>query len=341
MKKFAAIVVSTLMLTATTGRNVEAGEIVGAGSTFIYPIMSKWSADYSNQTGNTVSYQSIGSARGITRVRSGAVDFGASDMPLTPDELARSGLGQFPLVIGGVVPVVNIDGVKPGQMKFTGPLLADIFLGKVRKWNDPALQALNPDLKLPDVAIAIVHRSDGSGTTFNWVNYLSKVSPEWREKVGEGSAVDWPIGVNAKGNEGVAVFVAQIKNSIGYVEYTYALHYHMTFGLVQNKAGRFVKPSVESFQAAAEAVDWGRTQDFYVVMTDAEVGQAYPITATTFILMFKRPKGVEYSKPAFEFFRWALEKGQAQAGELDYVPLPASLVSQIEAYWKENLGSGM
>ncbi len=262
-------------------------------------------------------------------------------MPLKPDELARLGLGQFPLVIGGVVPVVNIDGVKPGQLKFTRPLLADIFLGKLSKWNDPALQALNPDVKLPNAAIAIVHRSDGSGTTFNWVNYLSKVSPEWREKVGEGTAVDWPIGVNASGNEGVAVFVSQIKNSIGYVEYTYALHYRMTFGLVQNKAGRVIKPNVESFQAAAEAVDWESTRDFYVMMTDADGEQAYPITATTFILMFKRPKDVEHSKLAFEFFRWALEKGQKQADELDYVPLPASLVSQIEAYWKANLGSGM
>ncbi len=341
MNKFVALLVWGLLLTAAASTGVKAAEITGAGSTFVYPILSTWSAAYNDKTGDTVSYQSIGSGGGITKIKAGTVDFGASDMPLKSDELARLGLGQFPLVIGGVVPVINIDGVKSGQLKFTGPLLADIFLGKLSKWNDPALQALNPDVKLPDAAITVVHRSDGSGTTFNWVNYLSKVSPEWRDNVGEGTSVEWPIGVNGKGNEGVAVFVGQIKNSIGYVEYAYALHYNMTFGLVQNKAGRFVKPNAESFRAAAEGIDWGSARDFYLVMTDAEGEQAYPITATTFILMYKKPKDVQHSKGALEFFRWALEQGQRQAEELDYVPLPASLVKQIEAYWKTNAGTGM
>jgi phosphate transport system substrate-binding protein len=340
VNRFVALLVWGLLLTAAS-TGVKATEITGAGSTFVYPILSKWSAAYNGTTGDTVSYQSIGSGGGITKIKAGTVDFGASDMPMKSDELAKLGLGQFPLVIGGVVPVMNIDGIKPGQLKFTGPLLADIFLGKLHKWNDPALQALNPDVKLPDAGITVVHRSDGSGTTFNWVNYLSKVSSEWRDKVGEGTSVDWPIGANGKGNEGVAVFVGQIKNSIGYVEYAYALHYHMTFGLVQNKAGRFVTPNAESFQAAAEGFDWASTKDFYLVMTDADGERAYPITATTFILMYKKPKDLQHSKVALEFFKWALEHGQKQAEELDYVPLPASLVKQIEAYWKANVDVGM
>ena len=341
MKRAAALLVLGLATAGSLSTNVKATEITGAGSTFVYPILWKWSAAFNNKTGDTVSYQSIGSGLGITKIKAGTVDFGASDMPLKADVLGPLGLGQFPLVIGGVVPVMNIEGIKPGQLKFTGALLADIFLGKLNKWNDPALQALNPDVKLPDAAITVVHRSDGSGTTFNWVNYLSKVSPEWRDKVGEGTSVDWPIGANGKGNEGVAVFVGQIKNSIGYVEYAYALHYDMTFGLVQNKAGHFVSPNVGSFQAAAEGFDWAKTKDFYLVMTDADGEQAYPITATTFILMYKKPKDVDHSKIALEFFRWAFERGQKQAEELDYVPLPASLVRQIETYWKANVSAGM
>ena len=341
MNRFVAFFVFGLLVTAAASTGVEATEITGAGSTFVYPILSKWSAAYKDKTGDTVSYELIGSGGGIAKIKAGTVDFGTSDMPLKSNELSMLSLGQFPLVIGGVVPVVNIDGVKPGQLKFTGTVLADIFLGKLRMWNDPALQALNPDVKLPDAAITIVHRLDGSGTTFNWVNYLSKASPEWRGRVGEGTSVEWPIGMAGKGNEGVAVFVGQIKNSIGYVEYAYALHYNMTYGLVQNRSGRFVKPNAESFQAAAEGADWADTKDFYRVMTDAEGERAYPIAATTFILMYKKPKDVEHTKVALEFFRWALEQGQRQADELDYVPLPSSLVMEIEAYWKTNFGAGM
>ncbi len=341
MTRFVAFVVWGLLLTVAASTGVRATEITGAGSTFVYPILSKWSAAYKDKTGDTVGYESIGSGAGIAKIKAGTVDFGASDMPLKSDELSKLALGQFPLVIGGVVPVINVDGIKAGQLKFTGPLLADIFLGKLTKWNDPALKALNPDVKLPDAAITVVHRSDGSGTTFNWVDYLSKLNPEWRDKVGEGTSVEWPIGVSGKGNEGVGVFVRQIKDSIGYVEYAYALHYSMTFGIVQNEAGRFVSPNAESFQAAADGAGWADAKDFYRVMTNAKGEQAYPITATTFILMYKKPKDAEHTKVALEFFKWALEQGQRQAQELDYVPLPSSLVTRIEAYWKANFGTGM
>ncbi|MEI8151776.1 MAG: phosphate ABC transporter substrate-binding protein PstS [Hyphomicrobiales bacterium] len=335
LTRFAALTV----LAVTLGGSAEAADITGAGSTFVFPILSKWSAEYSVQNGARVNYQSIGSGGGITQIRGATVDFGASDAPLKPAELSKLGMGQFPLVIGGIVPVVNIDGVKPGQIQFTGPLLADIYLGKIKMWNDPAIAKVNPDLKLPSTAITVVHRSDGSGTTFNWVNYLSKVSPEWRDKVGEGTAVEWPVGIGGKGNEGVAAFVNQTKNSIGYVEYAYVLQNKMTFGLVQNKAGKFIKPDAASFQAAAASADWAKAQDFYLIMTDAPGDAAYPIAATVFIIMYKTPKEPARAKTAIEFFRWALENGQKQASDLDYVPLPANLVQQIEAYWKSQFAA--
>ena len=339
--KLVALVFCGLLFAVDAGTAVKATEITGAGSTFVTPVLSKWAAAYGTATGNGITYQSVGSASGITRIKAGTVDFVATDMPLKSDELARLGLGQFPLVIGGVVPVVNIDGIKPGQLKLTGALLADIFLGKLRKWNDPALQSLNPEIKLPDAEITVVHRLDGSGTTFNLANYLSKVSSEWRDKVGEGTSVDWPVGVGGNGNEGVAVFVGQIRNSIGYVEYQYAKHYNLAYALVQNKAGRFVSPDAESFRAATEGFDWSGTGDFYLVMTDAAGENSYPITAATYILMYRKPKDPARSKAALDFFKWALEHGQSEAEQLDYVPLPSSLVSQIEAYWKANLGAGM
>lgn len=316
-----------------------AADITGAGSTFVYPILSKWSADYNQQTGDKLNYQSIGSGGGIAQIKAATVDFGASDMPMKPEELKDLGMGQFPLVIGGVVPVVNIEGVKPGEIKFTGPILADIYLGKIVNWNDPAIAKLNPDLKLPDGKITVVHRSDGSGTTFNWVNYLSKVSDEWKGKVGEGTSVSWPTGVGGKGNEGVAAYVNRIANSIGYVEYAYVLQNKMTYGAVQNKAGKFVKPDNESFQAAAASADWTKAQDFYLVMTDAPGDKAYPVTATVFIIMYKQPKDAARSSAAFKFFKWSLEKGQKQATELDYVPLPDTLAKQIETYWSTEFKS--
>lgn len=314
--------------------SAHAGETTGAGSTFVYPILAKWAADYQAKNGNKVNYQSIGSGGGIAQIKSATVDFGASDMPMKPEDLEKLGLGQFPLVIGGVVPVVNIEGIKAGDIKFSGPVLADIFLGKIKTWNDPALVKLNPGLNLPSTAVVVVHRSDGSGTTFNWANYLSKVSPDWKSKVGEGTAVEWPVGVGGKGNEGVAAFVNQTKGSIGYVEYAYVLQNKMAYGLVENKAGKFIKPDAESFQAAAASADWESAKDFYLIMTDAPGEKAYPVTATVFMLMYKQPKNPERANLAIDFFKWAMENGQKQAETLDYVPLPDTLVRQIESYWK-------
>jgi phosphate transport system substrate-binding protein len=313
-----------------------ADEVTGAGSTFVYPILSKWSADYSQKTDVHVIYQSIGSGGGIAQIKAATVDFGASDMPMKAEELASLGMGQFPSVIGGVVPVMNLKGIEPGTVKFDGPLMADIFLGKITQWNDPAITKLNPGVKLPDANITVVHRSDGSGTTFNWVNYLSKVSPEWKSKVGEGVSVAWPVGLAGSGNEGIVTYVKQVPNSIGYVEYAYVKQNKLNFGLLQNKAGKFVVPNAQSFQAAASTADWTNAKDFDLVMTDAPGDNAYPVTATTFIIMYKQPKDAERSKIVHDFFRWSLENGQAQANSLDYVALPAPLVKQIESYWAEN-----
>lgn len=322
---FAAVLVSAPAL---------AEDITGAGSTFVYPVLAKWATAYSGTPAAArVNYQSIGSGGGIAQIKAATVDFGASDAPLKPEDLAKSDLGQFPLVIGGIVAVVNIPGIKAGELKLTGPLLVDIYLGKLKKWNDPEIMKLNPDLKLPSAAITVVHRSDGSGTTFNWVNYLSKISAEWRQKVGEGTSVSWPVGVGGKGNEGVAAFVTQTQNSIGYVEYAYVLQNKMIYALVQNKAGKFVTPNAASFQAAAATADWGKSRDFYLVMIDSPGEAAYPIAATAFILMHKKPKEPSRSKTALTFFRWSLESGQKIASDLDYVSLPPELVKQVESYW--------
>lgn len=313
-----------------------AQDVTGAGATFPAPVYAKWADAYNKATGARINYQSVGSGAGIKQIKAKTVDFGASDMPLKDDELAKDGLLQFPTVMGGVVPVVNIAGLKPGQLKLTGTVLADIFLGKVTKWNDPEITALNPGLKLPDAKITVVHRSDGSGTTFNWVNYLSKVSPEWKTKVGEGTSVAWPTGLGGKGNEGVAAYVKQVPNAIGYVEYAYVMQNKMSYGLVKNRAGKFVAPNAESFQAAAATADWVHANDFDLVMTDAPGPDAYPVTATTFIIMYKQPKNAERSAAVRAFFKWSLEHGQPQANALDYVPLPPDLVKQIEAYWAKN-----
>ncbi|MDB6060746.1 MAG: pstS 4 [Verrucomicrobiaceae bacterium] len=326
----AAGVASMLMTSAF------AADITGAGSTFVYPILSKWSTTYNAKTGSKINYQSIGSGGGIAQIKAGTVTFGASDKPLPPEELKEAGLVQFPIVIGGVVPVVNLEVAKAGDMRFSGPVLADIFLGKIEKWNDPAIAALNPSLSLPDQKITIVHRSDGSGTTFNWVNYLSKVSDEWKTKVGEGTSVNWPVGVGGKGNEGVAAYVNQIKGSIGYVELAYAMQNKMKYTEVKNKAGNFVDPSLATFQAAAANAEW-KAQDFFEVITDAAGKDSWPITASVFVMMYKQPKEATTSADALKFFKWALNEGQADAKELDYVALPAPLVKQIEAYWAQNI----
>ena len=330
----AAGLAATIGSVAVGATSVQAADITGAGATFIYPILSKWSDSYNNATGIKVNYQSIGSGGGIAQIKAGTVIFGSSDKPLSPEELHDAGLAQFPSVIGGVVPVVNVEGVEAGKIRFTGPLLADIFQGKVTRWNDPAIAQVNPDAKLSDAAITVVHRSDGSGTTFNFVNYLSKVSPEWKSKVGEGTSVSWPVGVGGKGNEGVAAYVKQIKGSIGYVELAYALQNKMTYAAVQNAAGQFVQPSSSSFQAAAASADWKNAKDFFLVVTNAPGENSWPITATNFILVYKQPKDTSGTKAALDFFKWAYENGAQQAEELDYVPLPKGLTDQIQAYWQ-------
>jgi phosphate transport system substrate-binding protein len=317
--------------------NAHAVDITGAGATFIYPILSRWSDTYHNRTGNRINYQSIGSGGGIAQIKAGTVDFGSSDKPLDPKDLDDAHLAQFPSVIGGVVPVANIEGLAAGRLRFTGPLLADIYLGKVTKWNDPAIAQINPQIELPDAAITVVHRSDGSGTTFNWVNYLSKVSPEWKQKIGEGTSVQWPVGVGGKGNEGVAAYVTQIKGSIGYVELAYALQNRMAYASLQNSAGRFVQPSAESFQAAAAGADWKNAKDFFLVITNAPGENSWPIAATNFILVHKQPKDAARTKAALDFFKWAYAEGGRQAEELDYVPLPKDLAAQIETYWSSQI----
>lgn len=329
--------VAMLALAATLSTGAIAADITGAGATFIYPLLSKWSADYAKATGTKINYQSIGSGGGIAQIKAATVDFGSSDKPLPPEELAKSGLAQFPSAIGGVVPVVNVQGVASGAMKLDGELVADIFLGKVKMWNDPRIVALNGGVQLPNTKITVVHRSDGSGTTFNWVNYLSKVSGEWKSKVGEGTSVQWPVGIGGKGNEGVAAYVKQIKGGIGYVELSYALQNKMSYARMKNAAGNFVLPSDESFQAAAASADWANSKDFYLVMTNAPGEKSWPVAATNFIIMYKVPKDAKRSKAAIDFFRWAYANGDAQAKSLDYVPLPDPLVKQVEAYWAENL----
>jgi phosphate transport system substrate-binding protein len=316
------------------GGNAHATDITGAGSSFVYPVISKWSATYAEKTGNHVNYQSIGSGGGIAQIKAGTVDFGASDMPLDEATLAKFGLGQFPDVIGGIVPAFNVQGVAPGKLVLDGTTIADIYLGKITHWNDPAIAALNPGLKLPGEKITVVHRSDGSGTTFNFSDYLSKVSPEWKSKVGEGTAVNWPTGIGGKGNEGVSAYIKQIPNSIGYVEYAYALQNHIGYALMKNAAGKVVKPMTASFQAAAATADWAHAKNFNLLMTNAPGAEAWPITATSWVIMYKQPKNEANAKVAFDFFNWAYEHGQEQARSLDYVPLPDSLVRQIESYWQ-------
>jgi phosphate transport system substrate-binding protein len=342
VKAITGIVLAVALMTAgcgsQSGNNTGQGagssahQITGAGSTFVYPVLSAWASDYSKRAGVQINYQSIGSGGGISQVKAGTVDFGATDQPLASGELAKSNLAQFPIVVGGIVPVVNVSGLAAGKLKLTGPLLADIFEGKVRNWNDPAIVKINPGVSLPNAAIAVVHRSDGSGTTFNFTHYLSQVSPAWKSGPGEGKTVSWPTGVGGKGNEGVAAYVKQLPNSVGYVEYAYVVQNRMTYALLQNAAGQFVAPSADSFAAAAATADWNKAKDFNLVMTNAPGANAYPIAASTFILLPRQPKDKVKSDAAIAFFKYALENGQGQAKRLDYVPLPADLVSRIESY---------
>lgn len=307
--------------------------VTGAGASFPAPLYSKWAADYNRSTGVRINYQSVGSGAGLRQIEAKTVDFGASDAPLRDDELAKKGLVQFPTVIGGVVPVVNIRGIAPGQLKLSGQLLGDIYLGKITKWTDPAIKALNPTLALPDAAIAPVRRADGSGTTFIFTNYLSKVNPEWKTKVGEGTAVNWPVGAGGKGNEGVAAFVGRLPNSIGYVEYSYVKQNKMTFAQVRNAAGNFVSPDDLTFKAAAANADW--VKSFYQILTEQAGKDAWPITGATFILMQKVQDKPAQATEVLKFMDWAYKNGDKSADDLDYVPMPANVKAVIEKSWAE------
>ncbi|MEO7068602.1 MAG: phosphate ABC transporter substrate-binding protein PstS [Rhodanobacter sp.] len=324
---------TALAAVSVFGVSAHATDITGAGSSFVYPVMSKWSAAYAEKTGDHLNYQSVGSGAGIAQIKEGTIDFGASDAPVKAEDLQKYGLGQFPIVVGGIVPVVNIAGVSAGQIKLDGSTLGNIFLGKITNWNDPKIAALNAGLKLPAGKITVVHRSDGSGTSFNFTNYLSKVNPEWASKVKFGTAVQWPTGVGGKGNEGVAQYVKQIKGSVGYVEYAYAVKNKLSWVNLKNASGNNVAPSADSFAAAAATANWADAKDFNLIMTNAPGAQAWPITATTWIVMYKTPKNAANRKVAMSFFKFALENGQNDAAALDYVPLPPVLVSKIEAYW--------
>ncbi len=314
--------------------NASAINLTGAGATFPYPIYAKWADTYKTQTGINLNYQSIGSGGGIKQIIARTVDFGASDMPLKPEELEKNGLMQFPAVMGGVVPVINVPGITAGQLKLDGKVLADIFLGKITKWNDPALMALNVGTKLPNETITVVHRSDGSGTTFIFTNYLSKVSPEWKSAVGEGTAVSWKAGTGGKGNEGVASYVQRIKNSIGYVEYAYALQNKMTYAQLKNHDGQFVKPDDTSFKAAAANADWEKAPGFYELLTNEPGKESWPITGATFILMHKTQDKPETAKEVLKFFDWAYSSGGKMAEALDYVPMPEKVQQLVRAAWK-------
>ena len=314
-----------------------AANITGAGATFPYPIYAKWADMYKRSTGIGMNYQSIGSGGGIKQITAKTVDFGASDKPLTPEELDKAGLMQFPAIIGGVVPVYNVKGVDGNDIKFSGEVLANIFLGKIKKWNDPALAALNPGVSLPDDTIVVVHRSDGSGTTFLFTNYLSKVSSDWQSRVGEGSAVKWPAGVGGKGNEGVASYVQKLNGAIGYVEYAYAKQNKLSVGQVRNQDGNFTMPSEETFKAAAAGARWSEAPGMYLILTDQPGANSWPLTGASFILMHKKQEDAATAKEVLKFFNWAFENGDKPASELDYVSMPNSVVKLIQSEWKKQI----
>lgn len=335
--KFLAVAASATMAFSS----VSAADITGAGATFPYPIYAKWAEAYKAATGTGLNYQSIGSGGGIKQIKAKTVDFGASDMPLPAEDLAKDGLTQFPAIMGGVVPVVHLDGIAPGQLKLTGPVLADIYLGKITKWVAPEIAALNPGVKLPTTDITVVHRSDGSGTTFLWTDYLSKTSPAFKSTVGAGTAVKWPAGVGGKGNEGVAANVQRIKGSIGYVEYAYAKKNKIAHAQMKNHDGQFVQPNDESFKAAAAGADWAKTPGMAVVLTDQPGKTSWPVTGASFILMHKAQADAAKAKEVLKFFDWAYKNGGAMATELDYVAMPAPVVKQInDVVWKGQLKDG-
>ena len=334
---FMKTIVAAGLVAAST--SAFAADITGAGATFPFPIYSKWADAYKKETGNGLNYQSIGSGGGIKQIEAKTVTFGATDMPLKVEQLEKDSLVQWPMVMGAIVPVVNLEGVKPGELLFDGTTLADIYLGKITKWDDPAIKKLNPNVTLPSEAITVVRRSDGSGTTFNFTDYLSKVSAEWKSKVGSNAAVEWPTGVGAKGNEGVSGNVGQTKNSIGYVEYAYAKQNKLTYTALINKAGKTVQPTVASFQAAASNADWAKAPGYYVILTDQPGEASWPITASTFILLQKEPTDKAASGEAIKFFKWAFANGGKMAEELDYIPMPEAVVKLIEKTWSADIKS--
>lgn len=330
--KFSFIGSASVVLLALPGLSL-AQDVTGAGASFPAPLYSKWAADYNKSTGVKINYQSVGSGAGLRQIEAKTVDFGASDAPLKDDELAKKGLVQFPTVIGGVVPVVNIKGISPGQLKLSGQILGDIYLGKITKWTDPAIKAMNPTLPLPDAAISPVRRADGSGTSFIFTNYLSKVNPEWKTKVGEGTAVNWPVGAGGKGNEGVAAFVGRLPNSIGYVEYAYVKQNKMAFAQMRNSAGTFVSPDDTAFKSAAAGAEWAKS--FYQILTDQPGKDAWPITGATFILMHKAQDKPAQAAASLKFFEWAYKNGDKVADDLDYVPMPPAVKVIIEKAWAD------
>jgi phosphate transport system substrate-binding protein len=335
--------VTNVLLAAATlalGTIAHAADITGAGATFPFPIYAKWAEAYKAKTGVGLNYQSIGSGAGIKQIQAKTVDFGASDAPLKAEELDKHGLMQFPAIIGGVVPVVNLDGIQPGQLRITGPVLADIYLGKIKKWNDKAIADLNPGVKLPDENITVVRRSDGSGTTFLFVDYLAKVSDEWKTKVGVATAVAWPEGVGGKGNEGVASYVQRIKGAIGYVEYAYAKRNKMAHVAMRNKDGQVVQPDDSAFQAAAAYADWKNAPGFYQILTEQPGKDSWPITGASFILLHTKADKPQNTVEVLKFFDWSLKNGQKMAAELDYVPMPDSVVKLVAEAWRAQLKDG-
>ena len=336
MKLFQTLTAAGLLAVAATAPAL-ALDISGAGATFPFPIYAKWADAYKKETGVGMNYQSIGSGGGIKQIESKTVTFGASDAPLGGDELNKNGLVQFPMVMGGIVPVINLEGIKPGDLVIDGPTLAKIYLGEIKKWDDPAIAKLNPGAKLPSTAIALVHRSDGSGTTYNFTYYLSDVSPDWKSKVGTNTAVQWPAGIGAKGNEGVANNVAQTKGSIGYVEYAYAKQNKLTYTKMVNKAGKTVAPTPEAIQAAAANADWVGTPGFYVLLTDQSGPTSWPIAGATFILVHKQVPDPAAAQEALKFFDWAYANGGKMAQDLDYIPMPDNVVKLVEAMWDKDV----
>jgi phosphate transport system substrate-binding protein len=333
MKQLSIRVVMTGMAACLSLGSALAQNVTGAGATFPAPLYAKWAEAYNKATGVRINYQSVGSGAGLRQIRGKTVDFGASDMPLKDEELAKDGLIQFPTVIGGVVPVINLQGIQPGQLKMTGQVLGDIYLGKITQWSDPALASLNPGVRLPNEAIQVVRRADGSGTTFIFTNYLSKVNADWKQKVGEGTAVNWPVGAGGKGNEGVAAYVSRLPNSIGYVEYSYVKQNKMNFAQMRNKEGGFVSPDDANFKAAAATADWSKS--FYQILTDQPGKDAWPITGATFILMHKNQDKPQQAAVVLKFFEWAYANGDQMATSLDYVPMPEPVMSVVRNHWSQ------